>query len=79
MIVLLALIVAAFIHHKWKQNRRTSIHIDWEFNLEPVRVDDYRLKLTQCPIPALESEEVTGDVKLYTREDARDALSDRGR
>ena len=65
-----ALIVVAFIHHKRKENRRISIHIDWELDLKPIRVDDYRL------IPALE--EVTG--RTYTREDARrDALLDRGR
>jgi hypothetical protein len=72
MICLLALIVAAVVRHKRKQGRRTSIHIDWELDLKPVRVDDYRL----TPIPALE--EVTG--KTYTREDTRrDALLDRGR
>ena len=72
LLLVVTLIVAAVIRHK--RNRRTSIHIDWEFDLKPVRVDDYRL----TPIPALESEEVTG--RTYTREDARrDALLDRGR
>ena len=72
--LLVALIVAAVIRHKRKQGRRTSIHIDWELDLKPVRVDDYRL----TPIPARESKEVAG--RTYTREDARrDALSNRGR
>ena len=74
LLLVVVLIVAAVIRHKRKQGRRTSIHIDWELDLKLIRVDDYRL----APLPALESEEVTG--RTYTREDARrDALLDRGR
>ena len=73
LLVVAALIVAAIIHHKRKEKRRVSVQADWEPDLKPIRVDEYRLS----PLPALER--IT-DIKIYTREDAkRDALLDRGR
>ena len=79
--LLVVLIVAAVIRHKRKQGRRVSIQVGCELRLPPIHMNDYRLApMYDDPIPALESEEVTGDVRIYTREDARrDALLDRGR